>query len=918
MLACASPGRADARSAAVGTSSPAVTGTSSPSQTPTANGSGAEGAPDPVTGLEAQPTPDFSVSLNPDSLTLLVNAGGSSSPTVTVAPLNGFTGDVTLTASGSGGISCGVSPTDVTLGPTQTSSLSITVPSSTPAGVYSVIVTGTCGSLSHTATFTMNVSDFSLSINPTAVTVVAHSSSTATVSVNGVYGFKGSVTLAALGTPNGLGVAFSGSPVSGSGSSVATFAATAGAVPGTYVVTIQGTSGSLVHTATISVTIVDFSLSVNPTTVSIPPGGSGGATVTVNSVDGFTGSVSLSTSSLPSGVTASFAPTSVSAGGTSTLTFTASQTAGPGPYIVTITGTYNGTPQSTSIVLNITDFTISANPTTLTTSPGGSKSTTISLSPLYGFTGSAALSVSNLPPGFSAGFSPTSVSSGTPSTLTLTTDLTVAQGTYTVTVAGLANGITRNTTVTVNVTVPQVTVTIGNLQDVYVGVPASTSATASMSILPGGYSASQLTASWSYGTIYISYSATGNDETWADPGDGSTASVTLTGASTDPAGTFTGTFNTLGYYEVCIAATVSYYNPTTGENFGPYTGFTFATNNPTPTGNAVAPSFSGVQPASTPAGTPAGPPDTSALKVKTSALPTVTPSVASIKLGLGSPTAATTQIFETITPSSAMRDVKFVVLKNSDYSTISSEVTVTPAGYMAGSSTATVLLTITAASKTPASTQGTADAAIVPEVMGKLIYPQGSTTPVHTDVLVIAPSSVVHSVVKAGNVVFNGYVTGRNDVLNSATSPYDPNVIPDRVQLAVLYVTPVTMQVNDQFNVPLDKWYAGVDVYEQQPGDTSPHNLNSPLSMNGTYIDPAGDIILTPFYAPSASDPTATSWKNDSGPSYYPSGLPTKNKSASYSITVGGQSAGSFYRTTNTYPIIPASTSKVQVYITSP
>lgn len=335
--------------------------------------------------------------------------------------------------------------------------------------------------------------------------------------------------------------------------------------------------------------VVPFSLSVSPTTVTLPVGGSGSTTVTVTGISGFADTVSLGAYDLPPGVTASFAPASVQATGTSTLAFTVSQSTTPGSYSVTISGTYKGVHLTIPLTLNVTDFTLSANPSTLAIPPGGSRATTISMTPLYGFSGSVPLTVSGAPTGMITGLSPTSVSVGNGSVLTISTAPSVVRDTYTLTVSGVANGLTRIATVTVKISDPQVTVTISNLQDVYVGSPVTATATASVDPLPGGYSASDLVATWSpYTTAYIEYSLTGTDDLWNDPGDGSTAGVTLNGAATDPAGTFTGTFNTEGSYEACIGATVSFHNPTTGENFGPYTGYGFATNDGY-TGSAAAP-----------------------------------------------------------------------------------------------------------------------------------------------------------------------------------------------------------------------------------------------------------------------------------------------------------------------------------------
>jgi hypothetical protein len=72
----------------------------------------------------------------------------------------------------------------------------------------------------------------------------------------------------------------------------------------------------------------------------------------VNHLNGFSGSVSLSASGLPKGVTASFNPGSTTT--TSTLTLKASSTASLGTFTVTITGVSGALSHPTTITLNTT------------------------------------------------------------------------------------------------------------------------------------------------------------------------------------------------------------------------------------------------------------------------------------------------------------------------------------------------------------------------------------------------------------------------------------------------------------------------------------------------------------------------------------------------------------------------------------
>jgi len=101
--------------------------------------------------------------------------------------------------------------------------------------------------------------------------------------------------------------------------------------------TITATADGISNSALLTVTTPpNFTLSVEPATVTLSQGGSVVSTVTINPTGGFTGRVSLAASGLPSGVTASFASTSAT---TANLTLMASSSASTGPTNVVITGT---------------------------------------------------------------------------------------------------------------------------------------------------------------------------------------------------------------------------------------------------------------------------------------------------------------------------------------------------------------------------------------------------------------------------------------------------------------------------------------------------------------------------------------------------------------------------------------------------
>jgi hypothetical protein len=171
--------------------------------------------------------------------------------------------------------------------------------------------------------------------------------------------FTTGVTLTAEGLPTGVTAAFNASPTTGNTSTL-TLTAGATAATGTANVTIRGTAtGATDQTATLALTVAaassgNYSLSANPTSVSVAQGASGTSTINVNRTGGFAGSVALAVTGAPTGVTATLNPTSTT-GNTSTLTIAASATATTGAATLTITGTATGlSNQTTTVALTVT------------------------------------------------------------------------------------------------------------------------------------------------------------------------------------------------------------------------------------------------------------------------------------------------------------------------------------------------------------------------------------------------------------------------------------------------------------------------------------------------------------------------------------------------------------------------------------
>jgi endoglucanase len=299
-----------------------------------------------------------------------------------------------------------------------------------------------------------STSGFTLKPSASTLSVTQGKTATDTITVTDTGGFTGSVTLAATGLPGGVTVAYGTNPTTST--SVLTFTASSTATVGAATVTIKGTSGTLTATTTITLTVnasttPGFTLTPSPTSLSVAQGKTGTDTITVADVGGFTGSVSFTATGLPSGVIASFSPTSSTS--SSVLTLTASSTATVGAATVTITGTSGSTTAKTTIALTVVSstgsFTIAPSASTLSVTQGKTATDTITVTDISPFTGSVTLAATGLPGGVTVAYGTNPTTST--SVLTFTASSTATTGAATVTIKGTSGSLTATTTITLTV-----------------------------------------------------------------------------------------------------------------------------------------------------------------------------------------------------------------------------------------------------------------------------------------------------------------------------------------------------------------------------------------------------------------------------------------------------------------------------------
>ncbi|MBB6142387.1 hypothetical protein HNQ77_000325 [Silvibacterium bohemicum] len=359
------PSGLKASSAAITTSGPATSPDAAINVTVTVTGTGTT-APTGTITLETS-----GYNFNP--LTLVPSTTGvTSSVTITVDSTSLLQGANVLTAAYSGD--------------------SVYAPSSSPA-----------------VSIANPLADFSLI--PTATTLTIPSSGTVpdTVNISSVNGFSGAVNLACA-SAGGVECVFSNaSPVLTAGGSAAVAVTVNNdnvTTAGTYNLLITGTdsTGAYVHTLGLSViapatTLLPGLALSGPAGIAIQnPGDTATASLTVLPQGGLTGvtSISCTVTNSPAGVTCS-APATAANGTSSTLTVTTTSATPPGTYTAELVATQGNTTSATLPIPIIVSPALAialSGTAPAAISPGASATSTISVAPAGGFTGTVNLSCS--------------------------------------------------------------------------------------------------------------------------------------------------------------------------------------------------------------------------------------------------------------------------------------------------------------------------------------------------------------------------------------------------------------------------------------------------------------------------------------------------------------------------------------------
>ncbi len=205
--------------------------------------------------------------------------------------------------------------------------------------------------------------DFSIGVSPGTLTLTSGTSTTFNVNVTPLNGFTGSVTIQVSNLPSGVtvvpGTSFT---ITASSPQTVTVNVASTVAAGTYPVGLAAISGSISHSSGVALTVQapvnpDFSLSVTPSSLNLPPGGQGTFQISMQPSGGFSGDVEVQITGLPAGTTMSpTGPFALGSTATQTVTVAAALNTSGGSYSLSVAATSGTLSHAASEGLTIGNF----------------------------------------------------------------------------------------------------------------------------------------------------------------------------------------------------------------------------------------------------------------------------------------------------------------------------------------------------------------------------------------------------------------------------------------------------------------------------------------------------------------------------------------------------------------------------------
>ncbi len=279
-----------------------------------------------------------------------------------------------------------------------------------------------------------------------------------------------------------------------------------------------------------------FQATLTTNSLSVTAGSNNTETVKVTVSGGFNSAVAFSVTGLPTGLTAAFTPTSLSApgSGSSVLRLTASSAIKLGTYSTTVSATSGSVKQNLSLSVTVgpaPTFTLASSATSISVAEKASGSLSLTTRPNSTFDAAISLTVAGLPSGLTVQFLPSSVvaAPGAATTpVTFSAASTVLPKSYLVTLTATGDGVSQKQALTVDVPGFSLTPSVAstNLSSTAKGTVKLTT------LVLGGFSSA---VAFAVSGLPAGVTASFSPSTVASPGSGS-STLTLTKGGHTPTG----------------------------------------------------------------------------------------------------------------------------------------------------------------------------------------------------------------------------------------------------------------------------------------------------------------------------------------------------------------------------------------------
>ena len=434
--------------------------------------------------------PSFTLDANPTTLSIVQGHFGASE--IIATSFNNFTGLISLntTVVPSGpSVTLGISSLLLPPNGMNTTALDVNLGVTVATGNYDVTVFARSGALTAltvvrvTVTGTTPPPDFQFSANPPSISFGQGTSGNTTLILTSIGGFSGTIMIGFTNiTGNTIGLQEKWItnivlPSGGISTSILLVTAAFNTPAGFVNLTLTATSGSTSHPVTVHLQITPlpaFEMK-QPiiTTVLVPQGFSNMTVIQVSTNSLFNGTIDLTTTSFPTGLSLILNTTSLTMGPnqvtTVRLILLAANTTLPGLYFVNVIGTSGNMTQSAYmnvIVVGVTpppspDFTLTVIPSFTSLPAGANASYTIFLTSLNEFSGIINLTATVFPSISNSTFTrliPSSVilpaNGNRTATLLVTTSVSTPGLFYTISVSGFGEGKVHFFSVSLQVLAP--------------------------------------------------------------------------------------------------------------------------------------------------------------------------------------------------------------------------------------------------------------------------------------------------------------------------------------------------------------------------------------------------------------------------------------------------------------------------------